>query len=93
MSGIAIAAFVVKDPVRRPVVRLGLAEERDLVARDVNTVRFLITLGLNAAETLGADVVARAEAWSARPPRQVSRRARKRSWALPIGCHSLLTIQ
>jgi hypothetical protein len=92
-SGAAMAAFAFKDPVRQVLARAGLVDERDVVGRDARTVHFLRSCGLDPVAVLGADVVAAAEAWTSNPGGQVPLRARKRSWALPIGSHSLISAQ
>jgi hypothetical protein len=88
-----MAAFAVKDSLRRVFVRSGLVDERDLVGRDARTVRFLCSLELDPVDVLGSDVVERAAAWTAAPASHRPVRARKRSWALPIGSHSLISAQ
>lgn len=91
--GAAMSAFAVKDAARRVLARAGLADARDLVGRDVQTVHFLRSLGLDPVDVLGAQVVAAAEAWTPARAGQTRRRARKRSWARPIGSHSLISAQ
>ena len=78
----AIAAALLKKPVHRALAAVGLVDPPDPVRRDLRTVSFLRELELDPVEILGAEVVARADAWVPQP------RAR-RSWALPIGSQSL----
>ena len=59
----AMAGYVVKAPVHWALAAVGLAPEPDPVAHDVRTVAFLRALDLDPVDTLGADVVAQAEAW------------------------------
>jgi hypothetical protein len=74
-------------------VRAGVADARDLAGRDAHTVGFLRSLGLDPLDVLGAEAVERATAWSATRGAHRPARARKRSWALPIGSHSLISAQ
>ena len=91
----ALFAAVVREPVHRVLGDLGLVDAPLPIARDANTVAFLRSLELDAADVLGAEVVRSADAWiAAGQPRP----ARSRSFALalasalPIGSQSRIAV-
>jgi hypothetical protein len=91
---VGLIVYVAKDPLHRTLARAGLVPALDLVRRDRTTVQFLRSLDLDPVEIIGSEKVAAADSWA--PPLvwdQRPRRARKRSWARPIGSHSLISAQ
>jgi hypothetical protein len=91
-----VIGAVLEAPVRRALVRCGVIDAPDPVARDARTVRFLRSLDVDPAAVLGAGVVNAADRWI--PQSQVAGSAagwrRRRRWASsarPIGSHSLIT--
>jgi hypothetical protein len=86
VSQVALAAAVLKDPVRRMLASAGFVAPYDPVQRDGRTVSFLRSLDLDPVEVLGAETVRAADAWT--PATYAPRR-----WALPIGSQSLLSTQ
>lgn len=92
---LALTAAVLKQPAHRLLAALGLVAPPDPVARDVRTVAFLRGLDLDPVQILGADVVARADAWVPPVPSPATqdRRARAAASAWPIGSQSLLATQ
>jgi hypothetical protein len=97
-ANVAVTAAVLRAPVHRLLADAGLVAPPDPVARDVRTVAFLRSLDLDAADVLGADVVARADARVAgAPSAQPAPASIRRSWARrsasPMRSHSALTVQ
>jgi hypothetical protein len=91
---VGLVVYVAKDPLHRMLARAGVVPALDLVKRDRTTVQFLRSLDLDPVEIIGVEKVAAADSWS--PPLvwdQRRRRARKLSWARPIGSHSLISAQ
>jgi len=91
---VGFGVYVAKDPLHRALARVGVAPALDLVKRDRTTVQFLRSLELDPVEILGVEKVAAADAWESTPAwRQRRVRARKLSWARPIGSQSLINAQ
>ena len=82
-----LVTAIVKEPVHRALAELGLVAPPDPVGREARTVMFLRRLELDPVEIVGAEMVARADAWVKPAPH---RRVR---WARPIGSQSLLAAQ
>jgi hypothetical protein len=87
LASAALIGSIIKPPLHRALASAGLVAPPDPVKRDVRTVAFLRSLDLDPVEILGAGVVAAADCWVPQP------RSAERSWALPIGSHSLLAAQ
>lgn len=79
---VALVGVLLKGPAHHALAALGLVDPPDPVRRDARTVAFLRDLELDPVEILGAEAVARADAWLPQP-------CARRSWALPIGSQSL----
>ena len=96
VANAAVIAAALKGPVHRALASVGLATEPLEIARDARTVAFLRSLDLDPAGALGAPSVIAADEWVALggyERLEDERRARKASWARPIGSHSRLALQ
>ena len=90
---VGLVGALVKAPLHRALARRGLVAAPDVTARDARTLAFLRSLELDPVAVLGPETVAAAEAWVPVPQTAAWRSRWRRTWARPIGSHSLITAQ